>query len=105
MSPFTEISIIFQEGIIKKISYNRRSYEPVEEKSRYTKRVNITIIFSHKISLKKSYCQLGELNMHRWCQSTALLTTKPSASSKRRFQVELIIVISPIRSCYSSPHD
>ena len=33
MSPFTEILILFQEGIIKKISYERRAYESVDEKS------------------------------------------------------------------------
>ena len=33
VSPFTEISILFQEGIIKKISYERRAYESVDEKS------------------------------------------------------------------------
>ena len=31
--PFTEISIPFQKGIIKKISYDRRAYESVDEKS------------------------------------------------------------------------
>ena len=30
---FTEISILFWEGIIKKISYERRAYESVDEKS------------------------------------------------------------------------
>ena len=33
VSPLTEISILFQEGIIKKISYERRDYESVDEKS------------------------------------------------------------------------
>ena len=33
MAPFTKISILFQEGIIKKISYERRAYESVDEKS------------------------------------------------------------------------
>ena len=33
VSPFTEISILFYEGIIKKISYERRAYESVDEKS------------------------------------------------------------------------
>ena len=33
VSPFTEISILFEEGIIKKISYERRAYESVDEKS------------------------------------------------------------------------
>ena len=33
MSPFTEILILFLEGIIKKISYERRAYESVDEKS------------------------------------------------------------------------
>ena len=33
MSPFTEILILFQKGIIKKISYERRAYESVDEKS------------------------------------------------------------------------
>ena len=33
VSPFTEISILFQEGIIKKISYERRAYESADEKS------------------------------------------------------------------------
>ena len=33
VSPFTEISILFSEGIIKKISYERRDYESVDEKS------------------------------------------------------------------------
>ena len=33
VSPFTEISILFKEGIIKKISYERRAYESVDEKS------------------------------------------------------------------------
>ena len=33
VSPFTEISILFQEGIIKKNSYERRAYESVDEKS------------------------------------------------------------------------
>ena len=33
VSPFTEISILFLEGIIKKISYERRAYESVDEKS------------------------------------------------------------------------
>ena len=33
VSPFTEISILFYEGIIKKISYERRGYESVDEKS------------------------------------------------------------------------
>ena len=28
-----EISILFQEGIIKKMSYERRDYESVDEKS------------------------------------------------------------------------
>ena len=33
MSPFTEISILFYEGIIKKISYERRAHESVDENS------------------------------------------------------------------------
>ena len=33
VSPFTEISILFYEGIIKKISYERSAYESVDEKS------------------------------------------------------------------------
>ena len=33
VTPFTEISILFWEGIIKKISYERRAYESVNEKS------------------------------------------------------------------------
>ena len=33
VSSFTEISILFYEGIIKKISYERRAYESVGEKS------------------------------------------------------------------------
>ena len=33
VSPFTEISILFKEGIIKIISYERRAYESVDEKS------------------------------------------------------------------------
>ena len=33
VSPFTELSILFQEGIIQKISYERRAYESVDEKS------------------------------------------------------------------------
>ena len=33
VAPFTEISIPFKEGIIKKISYERRAYESVDEKS------------------------------------------------------------------------
>ena len=33
VSPFTEISILFYEGIIKKISYERRAFESVDEKS------------------------------------------------------------------------
>ena len=33
MSLFTEISILFQEGINKKFSYERRAYESVDEKS------------------------------------------------------------------------
>ena len=33
VAPFTEISIQFKEGIIKKISYERRAYESVDEKS------------------------------------------------------------------------
>ena len=33
VAPFTEISILFWEGIIKKISYERRAYESVDEKS------------------------------------------------------------------------
>ena len=33
MSPFTEISNLFYEGIIKKISYQRRAYESVDEES------------------------------------------------------------------------
>ena len=33
VAPFTKISILFQEGIIKKISYERRAYESVDEKS------------------------------------------------------------------------
>ena len=33
VSPFTEISILFKEGIIKKISHERRAYESVVEKS------------------------------------------------------------------------
>ena len=33
VSPFTEISILFQEGIIKKNSYERCAYESVDEKS------------------------------------------------------------------------
>ena len=33
MSPFTEISFLFQEGIIKKISYERRAYKSVDEKN------------------------------------------------------------------------
>ena len=33
VSPFTEISILFKEGFIKKISYERRAYESVDEKS------------------------------------------------------------------------
>ena len=32
-APFTEISIPFKEGIIKKISYERRAYESEDEKS------------------------------------------------------------------------
>ena len=31
--PFTEISIPSKEGIIKKISYERRAYESVDENS------------------------------------------------------------------------
>ena len=33
VSPITEISILFYEGIIKKFSYERRAYESVDEKS------------------------------------------------------------------------
>ena len=33
MSSFIEISILFQEGIIQKISYEHRAYESVDEKS------------------------------------------------------------------------
>ena len=33
VAPFTKISNLFQEGIIKKISYERRAYESVDEKS------------------------------------------------------------------------
>ena len=33
VAPFTEISVLFQEGIIKNISYERRAYESVEEKA------------------------------------------------------------------------
>ena len=33
VAPFTEILILFWEGIIKKISYERRAYESVDEKS------------------------------------------------------------------------
>ena len=33
VSPFTEISILFEEGITKKIPYERRTYESVDEKS------------------------------------------------------------------------
>ena len=33
VAPFTKISILFLEGIIKKISYERRAYESVDEKS------------------------------------------------------------------------
>ena len=33
VAPFTKISILFWEGIIKKISYERRAYESVDEKS------------------------------------------------------------------------
>ena len=33
MSPSTEISILFKERIIKKIAYERRAYESVDEKS------------------------------------------------------------------------
>ena len=33
VAPFTEISIPFKEGIIKKISYERRAYESVDERS------------------------------------------------------------------------
>ena len=33
VSPFTEISIIFYEGIIKKISYERHAYESADKKS------------------------------------------------------------------------
>ena len=32
VAPFTKISIPFKEGIIKKISYERRAYESVDEK-------------------------------------------------------------------------
>ena len=31
--PFTEISIIFLEGITRKISYERRAYELINDKS------------------------------------------------------------------------
>ena len=31
VSPFTEISILFKEGIINKISYESRAYESVDE--------------------------------------------------------------------------
>ena len=49
ISPLTEISILFKEGIIKKISYERRAYESVAEKSlskamsRKTKKKNWSI--------------------------------------------------------------
>ena len=33
MVPFTKISILFLEGIIKKISNERRAYESVDENS------------------------------------------------------------------------
>ena len=33
VSPLTEILILFEEGIIKNISYERRAYESVDEKS------------------------------------------------------------------------
>ena len=33
VSSFTEISVLFKEGIIKIISYERRAYESVDEKS------------------------------------------------------------------------
>ena len=33
VASFTEISIPFKEGIIKKISYERRTYESVDKKS------------------------------------------------------------------------
>ena len=32
VSPSTEISILFWEGIVKKVSYERRAYELVDEK-------------------------------------------------------------------------
>ena len=33
VAPFTKISILFKEGIIKKNIYERRAYESVDEKS------------------------------------------------------------------------
>ena len=33
VAPLTKISIPFKEGIIKKISFERRAYESVDEKS------------------------------------------------------------------------
>ena len=33
VAPFTEILILIKEGIIKKIFYERRAYESVDEKS------------------------------------------------------------------------
>ena len=52
MFPFTEILILFSEGIIKKITYERRTYESVDEKS-------LSYAMSRKTMKKKNLVYKG----------------------------------------------
>ena len=52
MSPFTEISILFKEMIIKEISYERSAYESVGEKS-------LSKVMSRKTTKKKKMVHNG----------------------------------------------
>ena len=55
MSSFAEISILFEEGIIIKISYERRAYESVDEKSwKTTKNKNLVLKGLEKMIISKA---------------------------------------------------
>ena len=64
VSPFTEISILFQEGIIKKIFYERRAYESVDKE-------NLSGVMSRKMT-KKRICSI-KCYIKSWNKNLAII--------------------------------
>ena len=58
LSPLTEISILFKKRIIKKISYERRAYESVDEKSLSYAMSRKTTKKFRKKRVKKSWLEI-----------------------------------------------